>query len=388
MRSDEADQRLADLHRAAEQVSASLVELEIDTGRQLLDASRLEGETARRWTESNAILVELWRRHSLLEAFLGQADELRGSKRAERLQSMVDGASIELAGTEVPLAQRTLLGSADQAQRCSPAELLAAMSEQFEAVKATLIEIDGVWDRLLPRLDEARGLLQEARRRAEELGEGEAELESVAQQLEDAGRTVSSDPLRAHGDEIDQASERLTAIRDELERTAELKRSFERSMLGAHEELERLRELLGEAAAARQELLVKIAAPDAPEAQASRTDLAFELNAITELARTGAWRQARRALDEFNARIVVALDQGRRARDDCRAPLRDRNQLRALLEAYQVKAKRLGRDGDPGLSEIFGEAHNVLYTAPTELARAAQLVRRYQLTLTQTQVVE
>jgi hypothetical protein len=384
MRSGDCDQRLAELHRAADQVSANLVELEIDSGRQLLDASELEGETAARWTESNATLVELWRRHGLLEGFLGQADGLRGAKRSERLQAMLDGASIQLASTEVPLAQRTLLGSADQAQRCSPAELLRAMSEQFEAVKATLIEISAAWDRLLPRCDRARGLLQEARRQAAELGEGHAELEPVAQQIEAAARSVSGDPLRARSDEIDQAIERLSAICDELDRSAELKRSFERSMLEAHGELERLRELLDEAAAARQELLVKIASLGVPEAEASRTDLAVELNAITELARTGAWRQARRALDEFNARIVVALEQGRRARDDCRGPLRDRNQLRALLETYQVKARRLGRGEDPGLSEIFREAHDVLYTAPTDLARAAQLVRRYQLALTPT----
>ncbi len=80
----------------------------------------------------------------------------------------------------------------------------------------------------------------------------------------------------------------------------------------------------------------------------------------------------------------MALDQGRRARDDCRAPLRDRNQLRALLETYQVKAKRLGRDQDLGLSEIFREARDVLYTAPTDLAQAAQLVRRYQQALSPT----
>ena len=133
MRSDEPDQRLVELHRAADQVSANLVELEIDTGRELLDASELTGETAARWSASNVTLTELWRRHDLLKAFLKQADGLRGSKRAERLHAMLDGASIELASTEVPLAQRTLLGSADQAQRCSPAELLEGMSEQFES---------------------------------------------------------------------------------------------------------------------------------------------------------------------------------------------------------------------------------------------------------------
>ena len=70
-------------------------------------------------------------------------------------------------------------------------------------------------------------------------------------------------------------------------------------MLEAHGELERQRGLLDEAAAAREELLDKIASPAIPTPR-PRADLASELNGIAELARTGAWRQARRALDEFN----------------------------------------------------------------------------------------
>jgi hypothetical protein len=384
MRSDEPVQRLAELYRTADQVKASLVELEIDSGHQLLDTSELEGETAARWSEANATLTELWRRHELLESFLEQADVLRGPKRFERLQELLNGASIELGSAEVPLAQRTLLGRTDLSQRCSPAELLATMSDQFEAVKATLIEISDVWDRLLPQLDQARVLLRAARQQAEELGEGEAEIEPVAHQLEAAGRIVTHDPLQARSDDLETATERLRAICDELDRSAELRRGFERSMLAAHGDLESLRSLLDETTAAREELLAKIASPGVPEAEASRTDMAIELDDITELARTGAWRQARQALDAFNAQVVMALEQGRRARDDCRAPLRDRHELRALLETYQVKARRLGRGEDPALSEIFREAQSVLYTAPTDLARAAQLVRRYQLALSPT----
>ncbi len=61
-----------------------------------------------------------------------------------------------------------------------------------------------------------------------------------------------------------------------------------------------------------------------------------------------------------------------------RAPIEARNQLRALLEAYQVKAGRLGAVEDPELARIFAQAHQALYTAPTDLALVAQLVRRYQ----------
>ncbi len=61
-----------------------------------------------------------------------------------------------------------------------------------------------------------------------------------------------------------------------------------------------------------------------------------------------------------------------------RAPIDARNQLRALLDAYQVKASRLGVVEDPEIGRIFAQAHEALYTAPTDLALVAQLVRRYQ----------
>ena len=57
-----------------------LVDLEIDSGRQLLDATRLEGQSAERWASASQALTELWRRHGLLESLLKQADELRKSR--------------------------------------------------------------------------------------------------------------------------------------------------------------------------------------------------------------------------------------------------------------------------------------------------------------------
>jgi hypothetical protein len=43
-----------------------------------------------------------------------------------------------------------------------------------------------------------------------------------------------------------------------------------------------------------------------------------------------------------------------------------------------VKARRLGLVEDPELEQTFARAHKALYTAPTDLALVAQLVRRYQ----------
>ena len=110
--------------------------------------------------------------------------------------------------------------------------------------------------------------------------------------------------------------------------------------------------------------------------------LAAELDEIASLARSGAWRDARHRLDAWTSRTDALIDQARQAVRANRAPIEARNQFRALLEAYQVKAERLGVVEDPELEHIFARTHEALYTAPTDLALVAQLVRRYQERIT------
>ena len=54
---------------------------------------------------------------------------------------------------------------------------------------------------------------------------------------------------------------------------------------------------------------------------------------------SGAWREARRRLDGWNERTSALLDEAERILRANRAPIESRNQFRALLDAYQVKAK-------------------------------------------------
>jgi hypothetical protein len=60
------------------------------------------------------------------------------------------------------------------------------------------------------------------------------------------------------------------------------------------------------------------------------------------------------------------------------APLEARNQFRGLLDAYRAKAQRCGVVEDPELERVYEQAHDALYSSPTDLALVAQLVRRYQ----------
>src|SRR5438445_182037 len=83
MKLDDPDRKLDQLREAAERIKANLVELELDSSRQLLEASTLEGESAARSSAASDALTELWRRHGLLEALLQHADKQHGSRRAD-----------------------------------------------------------------------------------------------------------------------------------------------------------------------------------------------------------------------------------------------------------------------------------------------------------------
>jgi len=382
MRLDDPGSKLQTLRDTAERISANLVELELDSSRQLLDASKLQGESAARWSAARDALTELWRRQALLEGLLRRADKLRGSRRGDELRSLLEGPSIELSSSDVPLAERELLGGAKVARRCSPDELLAGMSTSFDDVKTVVSRIGAAWETLLPKLDVARLSLQEIRRLGEELGEcGRRDVESATQTLAAVSASVAADPLSVRADEVDGLIDGLAVIRRELEAGAALKRGFEASVRAARELLARVRATIRVCESARRELLVKISAPTFPPAPAAEDDLERELADILARAQQGAWVQARRSLARWTAGAEARLHDATRALEANRAPIEARNQLRALLDAYQVKAKRLGRREDPRLAGVFSRAQETLYSAPTDLALAAELVRTYQQAL-------
>ena len=370
------------LHKTAERISANLVELEIDSNRRLLEGVSLQGESATRWSAASDALTELWRRQALLEGLLQRADKLPGSRRAHELQALLDGQSIELGSADVPLAERELLGSSRVAQRCSAEELLLGMSSLFDEVNAVISRIGGAWETLIPMLDDARSLRLECSGLAGELGHSCArEVESRSERLDELSASVTADPLSVQSSDVDQVVAQLRALRDELQGSVELQRGFDARVLEARELLDQLRAAVSEALIAREQLLVKIVTPVPPTAPELRGDLERELADTTALAQSESWREARAALERWTAHANEQLRDAQATRDACRAPIEARNHFRALLDAYQVKAKRLGRLEDPEVAAILRRARDMLYHAPTDLGLAAELVRSLQRTL-------
>jgi len=60
-----------------------------------------------------------------------------------------------------------------------------------------------------------------------------------------------------------------------------------------------------------------------------------------------------------------------------------RAELRGRLEAYRVKAARIGFAEDPELEQRHQEAQDLLFTAPCDLAAATRALNRYQQAIQQ-----
>ena len=379
MRREDPIRELTRLHEASDRVAANLVELEIDSSRQLLDVSALTGRSADRWSQASTALTDLWRWQGQLKQLLERAEKLRGPWRANELRSLLDGESIELTRSEVPLAERDLLGSSELTVWCTADELLERMSRAFDEAKTVVARFGDAWGALTPRVTAAQAALDETQALAAGLGEPHRrDLDEAARAMARLTASVNADPLVTAPAELDRLIDSLHEIRRDLGATAALRREFDARVADARALLASLETTAREGRAAHAEALVKIAVLTAPEPPAPQGDLGAELDEIESLARSGAWRDARHRLDGWTARAEALLDDARRALRANEAPIEARNQFRALLEAYQVKAQRLGVVEDPQLSQTFSLAHEALYTAPTDLSAVAQLVRQYQ----------
>jgi hypothetical protein len=379
MAREDPTHELSRLREASERAAANLLELEIDSSRQLLEVTALTGQSAERWSQASAALTDLWRWQGLLKQVLEHAEKLRGPWRSNDLRALLDEPSVELIRSEIPLAERDLLGAPERTVRCTPDQLLERMSRAFDDVKTVVAAFGHAWDALTPLLSAAQASLAEVQALADGLGERDRrDVDEAARSVARLAACASADPLSTRPEEVERAIDHVADIRRDLDATAALRRDFDAMLSDARRLLSDLETTIEQGTAAHEQVRVKISVPTPPAPPAPPGHIGAQLDAIATLARAGSWRDARHGLDTWTSRTRALLDDAQQALRANQAPIEARDQLRALLEAYQVKAGRLGVVEDPELEQIFARAHGELYAAPTDLALVSQLVRHYQ----------
>jgi hypothetical protein len=386
----EIDATLARLTETVERVGNNLVDLELDSTRELLDELPLEGESASSWQRTRVSVAGLWQLHGLLLKHLERARELRGTKAHPKpdqlamLEQLLTGPSIEVSTRQVPLAERDLTGEEEVVVRCTFDDLLARMSSEFDEAKAVLARFSAAWDTLSRRARAAQDHVAELRELASSLGEPEpAELERVRSELAVMQSVLARDPFSVEVAELDRIEATLRTGRADLDAVDRLRRDVARRLKEAQELLLEAGEWLGAASEARTRALSRIAGLVVPELPADGPHLARELADVEELLHAGSWRPAAEALAAWTRRAVRLRDEGKAIAAESLAPLEERNELRGRLDGYEAKAAKLDLLEQPELAQLHGRLREELYTAPTDLRRARILMRDFQQTFVQ-----
>ncbi|WP_030442362.1 hypothetical protein [Actinoplanes subtropicus] len=382
-----ADAELLRLETAMTAIASNLVDLDDNPARKDLDKTKLTGRTAAAWADATDALTQLWDGYRMLTDVIAEARSLRDKRKlsdADRAAFVhrVQGRSITLSTTTVPLAQRGLLGAGQVHTTCSPAELLSAMEAAFQTAVTVATQAGEVWQKLLPAAADATAAVDNVRVLIRLHGGPQATIDEADRRLGAFTRTLATDPLSV--DERELFTVRDLVARADAERTsaAELKEALTQRLADAHALLDQFAE------AQRAADVALDAAADRFREQDLRVvrgpDLRPDLAAVDALAAAGQWALISPRLADWTRRARERLAALRDAAAHNDGLLVARNELRGRLDAYRAKALRRGLGEDAELTPLAEAARTALYTAPCDLDAARVAVNAYQDALTAT----
>jgi chromosome segregation ATPase len=215
---------------------------------------------------------------------------------------------------------------------------------------------------------------------AESVADGAAEVTALRAELSRVREQVLTDVLTVHStDALPGIDRRIAELSQRLTELARVRDQFDGRVAALENTLV---DIEADEATARQTFTAvqeKIATPGLPvptgEGSAA---LRARLRRMTARRDSVGWAALAREADELDRFAASTLTAARTALRAITGLLDRRAELRGRLEAYQVKAARLGHAEDKELSDLHAEAHTLLFTAPCDLAAATRALNRYR----------
>jgi hypothetical protein len=370
-------------------IQGNLLLLDGSFGKRMLAGAALTGESKQRWDAAAADLAALWETFTAYAAVVDKAAGLlAGARRSSdrelaQITTLLTGASVEVTRS-VPLVRRDLTETGRS--RLTLAAAIREMRLAFARVADVVAAAESVWNETADGLSEIGAELDAAKQQLGDAGDDEAAT-ALAAAGDELGRLrdlLNADPLALwQGGNVDTA--RLGRLRKQAAaaaaRAAEIARvraDAQRRITAAASAVSAASAAYADATAARDRAAARIAAAELPPPPAGAAGLDVRLAALDKLKAAGRWARLAEELDTIEAEAAAAGQRCRDAQQAAVALLDRRNELRGLLDAYQIKAARLGAAEDSELGRLYDEAHELLWTAPCDLAAAAAAVTRYQ----------
>ena len=392
---DEADAELARLDAVSAGITENLVALENHPGCRFLNDIPLTGVSAAQWASGTAQIALIWSYFAMFREVVERAHGVRrrhsrpGKAELSELTELLCEAVATLEPEEIPFEHRNLLGPTSVTKSLTVAELVSGMTAAYADVSRLVIAADAVRSTLLPELDKQDELLRGARSTADALGLTEiahplaARLNGIAADVDGVRSLAMSDPLSIvspdqRAQRLPQIADEIASLRTELDQMAAQRDAYETRVVHLAESIDCVEATQVQAretvAAARAKVLI----PTPITVPAVAATLRDRLAAVRTAAPEHHWTQAAAQLSELEQEAARALEASASARDAAAAMLDRRNELRARLDAYRVKAAQLRLSELPEIDSRYQEAHELLWRSPCDLPAATQALVAFQ----------
>ena len=394
---EQIDQLLADWQKKLNLVSQNLIDLHGLPAYQRLteepgiSGTELTGATKKQVSSALVALNELFQHFELLASTINRAASLRkqlplfhGADRLNEIEQILNGASIQLPVVQIPLAQRGLLSASETATTIAPTNLLAAMTHAFQVAKDVVLAVDNAWSTLEPKLLQADAEIRSLKDLAASLdvSPGE-ELEMAQRAIANLRTQIESDPLGTTGN-FETVTSLLAKARHSLQQAEQQRNQLRRDLDSAHGKVKRLVDLNQQAIAAlneSQEKVVDHSTLCAPLPQEQIDALSQWLDRLEVKFSERLYNPVNVGLTNWNTKANTLITQEENTVAANRLPIITRQELRGRLDALKAKALAKGMAEDPTLSALAERAEHNLYSRPTPLDQAIELVSQYEKTL-------
>ena len=371
-------------------IQANLLELDRSFGKQLLTGAALTGQTRLRWEAAVAVTGALWQVFEAYSAVVGQAAEAvtrrLGPRELADLTALLTGPSVQLATGPAPLAGRDLADTGRE--NLTLAAAVARMRRAFADVTKVVAEAEQVWNEVAGRLDASGAELGRVTPVSASLGDQAltSKLAAAQDTLARLRDTLNSDPLalwqagppaRVDTSDADRLRDLVAAAAAQAAELARLRDGARQRIAALSAAAQTARSAAEDAAAAWSRAAARITA-DAMPPPPPAADRSARLAELGTLLDGGRWTRLAAELDLAEKELAVATVTAREAERTVMVLLNRRDELRGLLDAYKAKSARLGAAEDQALAERYDRARNLLWTAPCDLAAAADAVTGYQ----------
>jgi hypothetical protein len=393
---EQIDLSLEKLGQDGDRIAESLMEMDSHAGHQLLRGAALTGTSATRWAETSTAMTTLWDQFATYKSFLERAREVRarrsrpGEEELAELTELLSGPVVELNAQQVPIERRSLTGPSTVIDRITLTELVERMNKTFSQVTEVLATAETAWSDAIGQLDALAEELTATTELADSIAAGDrtvaATLNRIRRRIDDVRELAITDMLSldAGADPLPEMAAELTELRARLESLAEIRDTFD-DRLGmldlALSDVEALETTARQTYTAVQQ---KIASPGLPEpTDAVSRGLRGRLRELAGKRARGDWPRLAVEADALADAAANALESARRTLGAMSGLFDRRAELRGRLEAYRVKAARIGFAEDLELERRHQEAQELLFTAPCDLAAATRALNRYQQAIQQ-----